>query len=70
VTFDTAGTFPYHCSIHSSMHGTIVVDAAAPATDTIDPERGRPMNPAWLALGLAALLGLELGRRRFRSRAG
>jgi plastocyanin len=23
--FDAAGTFPYHCAIHSSMHGTITV---------------------------------------------
>jgi plastocyanin len=25
VTFPTAGTFAYHCNIHSSMHGTVVV---------------------------------------------
>lgn len=24
-TFDTAGTFTYHCGIHSSMKGTIIV---------------------------------------------
>ncbi len=24
-TFNTAGTFPYHCSIHPSMHGSVVV---------------------------------------------
>jgi plastocyanin len=24
-TFTTAGTFPYHCSIHPSMKGTVVV---------------------------------------------
>ena len=24
-TFTTAGTYPYHCSIHSSMQGTVVV---------------------------------------------
>jgi plastocyanin len=24
-TFTTAGTFPYHCNIHSNMHGTITV---------------------------------------------
>ena len=28
LTFRTAGTFPYHCSIHPYMHGTIVVKAA------------------------------------------
>ena len=24
-TFNTAGTFPYHCSIHPSMTGTVIV---------------------------------------------
>jgi plastocyanin len=24
-TFATAGTFAYHCAIHSSMHGTVTV---------------------------------------------
>jgi plastocyanin len=24
-TFNTAGTFTYHCKIHTTMHGTIVV---------------------------------------------
>lgn len=28
-TFSKAGTFAYHCSIHSYMHGTIVVTATA-----------------------------------------
>jgi plastocyanin len=23
--FNTPGTFPYHCAVHSSMHGTIIV---------------------------------------------
>ncbi len=25
-TFDTAGTFTYHCSIHPSMRGTVIVN--------------------------------------------
>ncbi|HEY9722042.1 MAG TPA: plastocyanin/azurin family copper-binding protein [Oscillatoriaceae cyanobacterium] len=25
VTFNTAGTFTYHCSVHPSMHGTVTV---------------------------------------------
>jgi plastocyanin len=25
LTFSVAGSYPFHCKIHSSMHGTIVV---------------------------------------------
>jgi plastocyanin len=31
-TFSTAGSFDYHCNVHSSMTGTVVVEAPAPAT--------------------------------------
>lgn len=31
-TFSQAGTFPYHCSIHTNMHGTITVSSAATST--------------------------------------
>ena len=43
VTFNTAGSFDYHCTIHSQMTGTVVVQAASgggggtpttPPTDT------------------------------------
>jgi plastocyanin len=30
--FSTAGTFTYHCRVHSNMHGTVIVKAAAPVT--------------------------------------
>jgi len=30
VRFDSVGTFPYHCSIHSGMIGTVVVDPPPP----------------------------------------
>ena len=30
VTFTTAGTFPYHCAIHSQMTGPLTVQATAP----------------------------------------
>lgn len=26
-TFESAGTFPYHCAIHPQMHGTVMVSA-------------------------------------------
>jgi plastocyanin len=29
VTFSAAGSFPYHCTIHPQMTGTVVVEAAA-----------------------------------------
>ncbi len=31
-TFSQAGSFPYHCPIHPSMKGTIVVSTSAPST--------------------------------------
>ncbi len=35
-TFATAGTFAYHCRVHSNMHGTIIVKAAV-TTPTTTP---------------------------------
>jgi plastocyanin len=37
VTFDTAGTFAYHCSIHPNMTGTVVVEAGAAPTASPAP---------------------------------
>ena len=74
VTLTSAGTFAYHCRIHPTMTATLVVTAAAgapPPTDTLDPV-GIPTAPdstLVIALGLAGLGGLALGRRRFRGRA-
>jgi plastocyanin len=31
-TFNTAGSFPYHCTIHPSMTGTVTVNAATSGT--------------------------------------
>jgi plastocyanin len=66
VTLTTAGTFPYHCSIHPSMTATIVVESAsAPATDAAIPltVTGRS-GFAGFALLAAALFGACLGVRQ------
>jgi plastocyanin len=78
VTFNSAGTFGYHCEIHPSMHGTVVVEAAStggggsggggvPGTDTVPlaPSDGSPAGMA-LLVGAATggLIGLRLLRRK------
>ena len=40
VTFDTAGTFAYVCSIHPQMTGSVVVEAAATPAPTAAPTTG------------------------------
>jgi plastocyanin len=69
ITFDTAGTFAYHCAIHSSMHGTVVVSDAStpPPTDTLEPANPAGNGVPWALLVLAAASGAILGRRRFAS---
>src|SRR5205807_6151850 len=44
VTFNAAGTFAYHCSVHPNMHGMVVVTAAGAATTTTAPAAPAP-NP-------------------------
>lgn len=77
VTFDTAGTFAYHCSIHASMTGTITVAAASggggngggatqPPTDTAplratQPSAGIPADVLTVLLLVAGVSGLWLG---------
>ena len=39
MTFTKAGTFKYHCNIHSTMHGTVVVDAQATGVSTPDASK-------------------------------
>jgi plastocyanin len=71
LTFSTAGTFAYHCTLHSTMHGTVVVSANAqepPPTDTIGEGRAAPTpalpTPIALAIvGAAAVLGAGLAIR-------
>jgi len=43
IPFSVAGTFAYHCSIHPTMHGSIIVRAATAApTPTAPPSTPRP----------------------------
>ena len=49
VTFDTAGTFAYVCSIHPQMTGSVVVEAAASTPEPTDPPSsggGAAVTPA------------------------
>lgn len=60
IAFPTAGTFTYHCAIHPSMTGSIVVSAAAassPPVRTLAPGGGGPVLPVGVVL---LLLGLGL----------
>jgi plastocyanin len=74
ITFNTAGSFAYHCTFHADMHGTVVVSAASvsPAATPapvrrLAPSGGGPVLPigaALLLLGLTLLLAGRLGRQR------
>lgn len=55
VSFPTAGTFTYHCAIHPSMTGSVIVSAAAPAP-TSPPVRGLASGGGGPQLPIAAVL--------------
>ena len=77
VTFSAAGTFAYHCRIHSAMRGSVVVQAAAggattPPTDTDATPAGSPSaapDRPLAILALVAAIGWLVARRRFAARA-
>jgi plastocyanin len=46
ATFDTPGTFTYHCAVHPTMTGTVVVQgAAAPSDEPTEPPAGATDAP-------------------------
>lgn len=45
ATFNTPGTYPYHCTIHPNMTGTITVQLACTATPTLTPTFTPTLTP-------------------------
>jgi plastocyanin len=78
VTFGSAGTFSYICTIHSAMRGTVIVRAAGgggttPNTDAapIDPSGDSDALSLVLAgLGIVMLAGTFVVDRLLRRRSG
>jgi len=76
TTFNTAGTFAYHCNFHPDMHGSVIVSTASvsPAATTppvrrLAPGGGGPELPlatALVLLGLALLVTGRLSRHRLQ----
>ncbi|HEY8678630.1 MAG TPA: plastocyanin/azurin family copper-binding protein [Candidatus Dormibacteraeota bacterium] len=74
VSFNTVGTFAYHCAIHPTMHGSVIVTAAvvttpAPSAASTPPTVNRlaqggggPLIPLGALAVLTGLLLLRLGR--------
>lgn len=67
ITFDTAGTFAYVCSIHPQMTGTVIVQAAGggggitPApTDTLAIPDRPASDPTAVVAFLLAVLGVAM----------
>ena len=62
VTFNTAGTFGFHCLSHSTMKGAISVLAVAPPPPSVPA-----LSPWWVAALTVLMLAtglVLLGRRR------
>lgn len=58
ITFSTAGTFAYHCTIHPTMRGSIIVTAAATASPATAPSAPAVRRLASGGGGAVPLLGL------------
>jgi plastocyanin len=75
VSFNTVGTFAYHCAIHPTMHGAVIVSAAvvttpappvaattSPAVKHLAKGGGGPLIPLGAVAVLTGLLLLRRGR--------
>jgi plastocyanin len=49
-TFACLGTYPYHCSIHPSMHGSVTVSAGGPASASVSIQDFN-FNPSSVTVG-------------------
>jgi plastocyanin len=70
-TFSATGTFPYHCTIHTYMKGSVVVLAAGvtpPASDTVGAAAESQASPAGMFAVLALLIGSIAARLYLRLR--
>jgi plastocyanin len=70
-TFNSTGTFAYHCTIHTYMKGSVVVLAAGvtpPASDTVEPPAASQTSPAGAFAALALLVGSIVARLYLRLR--
>ena len=45
--FSSPGTYDYHCSIHSSMTGQVVVTGGGASTETVPPPPKPPATPGY-----------------------
>jgi plastocyanin len=68
VTFETAGTYSYRCSLHPDMRGTVTVVDAVPATDMAPTAAagGADQSFSGAAAWIAGFVGLWIAVRRFR----
>jgi plastocyanin len=62
LTFPKPGRYPYVCTLHSGMRGTVIVTAKATGTPAAALKRGRAEQAATLAAGRARLAGLGVER--------
>ncbi len=70
-TFNSTGTFAYHCTIHTYMRASVVVLAAGvtpPASDTVEPSAASPTSLAGTFALVALLVGSIAARLYLRLR--